>query len=285
MGADAVFVGLTIDHQGGAIDVPVLVDLAPIGGGFLPVEIGQLLFTTGTDQLRFDPVGPVTAVAVPAVRDDEKQLLGPFQVDLDIDLMSWSGTGDHGTLIQRFHVLRNLVGRLLGFLLLRLRLRLGNQAFHVVTRQRDRLDTVLRNFFVTDPHDGVENHFAEVWVSPVPVEVTTGETKATATIFTLGSPGNVLWLPLHRADMLITAVRTIRSAQGAFWWSRGQNRSDADHVVAKPHVVVPLVVDLEWLDTLGDWVIRQLLERRGPVWIHAPPGFKVTTNPIDELIT
>ena len=60
-------------------------DLAPVGRGRLPLQVGQLLLAALANEPRLGPVGPVAAKAVAAIGDDEIELLRAGDVGVDLD--------------------------------------------------------------------------------------------------------------------------------------------------------------------------------------------------------
>ena len=85
VGADALFVGRAPDAEGPAHDVFILLRFAVSGLGFLPLELGEVADApVFHDQLRLDPVGPVTGQR-PFVGDDEVEFLRAIERDIDGD--------------------------------------------------------------------------------------------------------------------------------------------------------------------------------------------------------
>ncbi len=83
--ADAVVDRFAADPQRHAIGPAIGVDAAPVAFGQFPFQVGQLHFATGTNQSRLAPIGPIGGESVAAVADDQIQLLGPLNVNVDVD--------------------------------------------------------------------------------------------------------------------------------------------------------------------------------------------------------
>ncbi len=84
-------------------------------------------------------------------------------------------------------------------------------------------------------------------MSPVAVEVSAGETEATAAVGALVSSSNVLDLAILNgpAHMRISRVMAVATTHRVLGRMCGKNRRDAFHVLLEAHVKVPLVANLE----------------------------------------
>ena len=100
--------------------------------------------------------------------------------------------------------------------------------------------------------------------------VATREPKAATTVFTPVCPGNVLGFTSGNrlANSRVATMGSITALHGFLWRHVTEDRNQlAFFVVAETHVEVPLVVCLERLHPTGNWMLRQVAEIRGPVWI------------------
>ena len=68
--------------------------------------------------------------------------------------------------------------------------------FELLERNRRIANATARNLRVGTPGDGIEHQFSKIRFAPVPMIVATGESKAAAAIGPVGSPSNVLRLPM-----------------------------------------------------------------------------------------
>ena len=118
------------------------------------------------------------------------------------------------------------------------------------------------------------------------MEVSAGEAEGASAVLALGCPGDVLRNALGDgfSDVLVAAVCAVGSAHRALGSDGCQDRGDPFHLLAKPHVEVPLVVDREGLDAARDGMIGKLLEVGVPVGIDGPVRLEVAAEPVDEAI-
>ncbi len=68
------------------------------------------------------------------------------------------------------------------------------------------------------PDDRVEHDFAKILVTPIPVEVSAGETEAASATFAFGGPGHVLNFAVgdRFANIGVAAVRTVAATHRFF---------------------------------------------------------------------
>src|SRR5262249_541895 len=148
------------------------------------------------------------------------------------------------------------LGRLLLF---RSRLRFVEACFQLFPSRRGGFNAVRRNFRFRRPNDGVKDELAKIVVAPVPVKMGAGEPEPSTAVFGLGGPSDVLGLTATRHDRGVAAVVLAPiSFACPIWRIGGENRRDVLHVRSKTHVVVPLVLNLERLDTVSDRMVWQL---------------------------
>ena len=104
MGADAFLVGLACHGEGAAHDVFILLRFAVAGLCFLPLKFGEVPDTAVFhDQLRFDPICPVTGQ--PAfVGDDEVKLFRAIERHIDGDGALFAFRGKDLRLKDRFYL-------------------------------------------------------------------------------------------------------------------------------------------------------------------------------------
>src|SRR6185437_8607247 len=101
--------------------------------------------------------------------------------------------------------------------------------------------------------DGVEDQGPEVVVTPVLVEVAAGEADPSTSVGPLDRPAEDLVASLGIGDVLVRTSGGRALALASLVARLGdEDRGDPLHLGAEPHVVVPLVVDGEWLDPSGD---------------------------------
>ena len=78
-------------------------------------------------------------------------------------------------------------------------------------------------------------------------------------------------------------MRAVGARKSTGRGQRGENGGDALHAGAKPHVVVPFVLDLEWLHATRDRMLRKLVEPGRPRRIDRIVRLEVAADPVQEL--
>src|SRR5690606_20427417 len=91
--------------------------------------------------------------------------------------------------------------------------------------------SLVGHFTARGPDDGVEHQPPKIGIPPVPMMMASRESKTSPAIGPLGRPGHMLRLPRFRSDVRIPTMRSIRSAERAFRWNRGQNGRDPLHAI------------------------------------------------------
>ena len=85
------------------------------------------------------------------------------------------------------------------------------------------------------------------------------------------------------SDLIATAC-AIATFEGFGTGEVGQDGRDTHHVFDEAHVIVPLVVDTEWLNPIRDGVIGKGFEVGFPMRIDGPVEIAKTTHPFEELV-
>ena len=85
MSTDAVADRFTCNAQRTAGGVALFSDLTPAARGRFPFQSSQRLFATRPHQARLHPIGPVAAIAVAGVVDDEVQRACSFERHVDVN--------------------------------------------------------------------------------------------------------------------------------------------------------------------------------------------------------
>ena len=73
-----------------AVDIFINAHFAPASGRILPFQVGEFQLAFAADQFRLGPVGPVAAVAVSAVGDDQIEVLRALQFGFNLYRVVWS---------------------------------------------------------------------------------------------------------------------------------------------------------------------------------------------------
>ena len=84
MSADTELNRLARDSHIAAVGVFVDADIAPVGGGVLPFQVGEFQLALWPDKFWLGPVRPVAAVTVAAVCDNKVQILLPLDVGFNL---------------------------------------------------------------------------------------------------------------------------------------------------------------------------------------------------------
>src|SRR6266480_4501897 len=118
------------------------------------------------------------------------------------------------------------------------------------------------------------------------MKVAAGEAKTAASIVSFYRPSHVLrFFSLDRGtNEWIAAVGTVRARERFGRRQRGEDRRHALHPIAKSHVVIPFVFDLERLDASGDRMLGKAGEIGRPDRVDRPVSFKVAADPIQEFL-
>ncbi len=80
--------------------------------------------------------------------------------------------------------------------------------------------------------------------------------------------------------MRVATVGTVPALERVSAGHGRENRRNAFHVFAKTHVVVPLVIDGERLDSGTDRVVGKQLEVGRPVGVYGPVCLEVASDPL-----
>ena len=114
---------------------------------------------------------------------------------------------------------------------------------HLVVGGGGGVDAVLGNVGAGDPGDGVEAGFPEVIISPVVVEMSTGEAEAAAAIFAFDDPDDVLreFIGDHFPDFGVSGVVAIGAFHGFIGRDGGEDGGDTFHVFGEAHVKIPFI--------------------------------------------
>jgi hypothetical protein len=117
--------------------------------------------------------------------------------------------------------------------------------------------------------------------------VTAGKSESTATVLVFGNPHHVLEVASSNGGTSIGRgiVVVVFFRNYVEWRNGGKNRCDALHVLAETHIQIPLVVDAERFDSVGDWVVGKGLEPGSPVRIDGFVELVVAAHPAKEGVT
>ena len=140
---------------------------------------------------------------------------------------------------------------------------------------------------VRDPADSVEYDFSEIVVLPVVMKVTAGESESTATVLVFRNPHHMLEVAASNgcAGIGRGIVMVVLFGNYIEWRNGGEDRRDALHALAEAHIEIPLVVDAERFDSVGDGVVGKGLEPGGPVRIDGFVELVVAAHPAKEGVT
>src|SRR4051812_29414343 len=143
-------------------------------------------------------------------------------------------------------------------------------------------DSIRRYLSPGAPNNGVEDGFAEIVVTPIPMEVPARKSKSSAAIGPLDGPHHVLWLSFVLLNFRISTVgiECARPPARVLGRQRSQNRFYVLHAFRKAHMIIPLIIDFERHYATSDRVLRQRFEISRPGWIHRVIRLKITANPI-----
>ena len=116
------------------------------------------------------------------------------------------------------------------------------------------------------------------------MKVTAGKSESTATVLVFGNPHHVLEVASSNGGTSIGRGIVVVVLFGDYveWRNGGENRSDAFHVLAETHVEIPLVIDAERFDSVGDWVVGKCFEFGSPVRINGFVELVVAAHPTKE---
>ena len=319
--SDALFDGLASDTRWSPARILIHIYLAESGRGRLPLQFGQAFLTVPSNEPWVHPVGPVATKSVAAVSRNEPQLLRSFHGDVDVNGVPFGLLRNDGALKQfsitcclrclfRFGLKPRNAGRsqrqgrstipCVELFLNRTRIEVGFWivvliGLQIFERYFWRFDTTFWNFTLSTPHDSIQNNFSVFRVPPVPVIVSASEPESSSAAFIHRGPSHVLrffadehcftnvWIVV--VSIVRTSQRTVFLHQGAGWRKVSQNRNNAFHIRAKPHVIVPLVIDRKRFNTASNWMLRKLPVVGRPVRIHRPVSLEVATHPVEKLPT
>ena len=120
-------------------------------------------------------------------------------------------------------------------------------------------DAGFGNRSMSCPNNRIQNYFAEVFIGPVVVEMSSCKSESASAAVTFGSPANMLDLTVGNflANRRIPTVGPIWSTHRVLGRVSRQNWRDTFHFVPETHVEIPLVVNGEWFHTVGNGVVRK----------------------------
>ena len=147
-------------------------------------------------------------------------------------------------------------------------------------------DAIGGDFYVGDPADCVEHNFSEIVVQPVVVKVTSSESEPAAAIFVFRYPHYVLKIASSNGGTGVWGGVVVMVFFGNYieWRNGGKDRGDAFHIFAETHVEVPLVVNAERVDTIGNGVIGERFEVWSPMRIDGFIELVVAAHPAKESV-
>ena len=125
-----------------------------------------------------------------------------------------------------------------------------------------------RNIEFRHPCNTIEHKCAKIIIGPMPVPVAAGAGKPSSPIWPYSCPSQDFRHALARPNRRIATVWAVGAVSRTVGRNRRQNRRHALHVIDKPHVVVPLVINGKRPDTPGDGMRGQLLEIGCPTRVN-----------------
>ena len=119
------------------------------------------------------------------------------------------------------------------------------------------------------------------------MKMAASKAETASPVFLLGSPGNMLRFSPGDGgtDVRISRVGSVATpVEGFFGRQVTENRCNALHPIAKPHVVVPLIANRKRGNAPRDRMFREFCKIGSPNRIDRPVRFKIATGPIAKVV-